>query len=55
MSEHPITVEKIVEIGKEYGKDIDTTLSKTDMLKQLEEHIGSLSKEQLNELSRIAS
>ena len=38
-----------------YGKDIDTSLSKTDMLKQLEEHIGSLSKEQLNELSRIAS
>ena len=55
MSEHPIPVEKIVEIGKEYGKDIDTSLSKTDMLKQLKEHVGSLSKEKLYDLSRIAS
>ena len=47
--------EKIVELGRRYNKEIDDSLSKSDMIKQLEEHVGSLTKEEQDNLSIIGS
>lgn len=56
MSEYPfLHKEKIVELGRRYNKEIDDSLSKSDMIKQLEEHVGSLTKEEQDNLSIIGS
>ena len=50
-----LSKEKIVEYGRDYGKDLDDSLTKIDMIEQLKDHIGSLTTEQLNNLIGIGS
>ena len=42
-----LSKEKIVEYGSDYVKELDSSLTKTDMIEQLKDHIKSLTTEQL--------
>ena len=56
MSEYSwVSKEKIVEYGRYYGKELDSSLTKLDMIEQLKDHISSLTTEQLNDLIGIGS
>ena len=50
-----LPVDKIIELGRDYGKELDDSLSKSNMIEQLKEHVCSLSKDELDTLSKIES